>query len=184
MEYTSLVDAIKDIPKIMRDTINVIWVETFLDYYKCEVNFSVMVSGMIESAQEIPGVSIIDQIELKAQGIDVSGYGAISDFVFHLSNEIDIHHEMINLNKSGLLNTPLIADCYDTKDIGTKLIYGYPHYRINPYSYLRVISEGDTLDINRWYSTKRIKRLETINLNTQDTRLWITAIMEWVSKNK
>lgn len=183
-EYPSLVEAIKDVSQIMRKTINVIWISSFPDYYECEVNFSIMVGGMINGTQDIPGVSIIDQIELKANGIETSGWGAISDFKFHLPKELDIRKEIISLNTSGLLDTPLIADCYDTNDIEQKLKYGYPHYRINQQSYLRIITQGETLEINRWYSTKRIKHLETVKLNDQETRLWIMAIMEWISSKR
>lgn len=183
-EYPSLVDGIKDIPKILRKTINVIWINSFPEYFECEVNFSIMVSGMIESTQGIAGVSIMDQIELKTIGIETSGWGSINDYCFQIPKELDIQKELIKLNQSGLFDTPIIADCYDTNDIVMKLMYGYPHYRINQQSYLRVITERDTLEVNRWYSTKRIKHLEPVKLGDQETRLWITAIMEWVSKNK
>jgi hypothetical protein len=184
MENISLIEAVNMVPKILRDTINVIWIQSFPDYYECEIHFSIMVSGMIESSHGVPGVSILDQVELKANGIETSGWGTIDSLNSHLPKYLNIQQEIINLNKSGLLSTPLIADCYDTKNIEEKLRYGYPHYRINQQSYLRIITQGDTLDINRWYSTKRIKHLETVKLDSQEIRLWILTIMEWLSRNK
>jgi hypothetical protein len=52
-DYHNLTEAIKSIPKILRDTIKVIRLNSFPDEYRCEVVFGIMISGYIQPAHDL-----------------------------------------------------------------------------------------------------------------------------------
>jgi hypothetical protein len=135
------------------------------------------------SAHDIPGIDIIDQLELKTQGIDVSGFGHIDDYHFDLPRDIDIPKEIKALESSGLL-THLYYDRLDSVDVNARLTYGYPAWRINQEYRYHIITKGNTLDVNKYYFYDSKKKPEiNIKLDEQTTRLWILAIMEWLTNH-
>jgi hypothetical protein len=176
-EYPSLVYGISSIPKMLRDTIKAIWICTFPDRFECSVDFSIMISGKID-------MDILDIAELQAQGVSTSGWGRMDDFIFNLPISFNVLSEVKALNKSGLLTELISVEQYHSDNIEAIINYGYPHYLIHQSRYYGIVTQGDKLDINIWYPRKHIKKLEVLNLNDTDARLWIHTIMEWMARSK
>lgn len=127
MEYAHLTDIIRDLELKLRDNISCIWLETESEGYKVKLSISLYSDGL-----DLNIISLPDYAELKAAGIETYMSTRHPDLEFMLPSSVDIQHEVIDLQNSGLIGR-IESARFDVGDLSKQMELGYPHWQIVPF---------------------------------------------------